>query len=426
MKYIRSKLSRQLFAITLLIFCVVFLCLGFFLPKAMQPFYEKNLYNYLAKPLSYTEEELPSTSIDTEIAYLYRYDYRVVISDNFSKLIPINNVDEFLNNLENGTGKFTYLGKGYYYYKMDYGQVTKVALTDSSYITRMQKELRYILLPILIFTFIIVALILVGFSSILVRKITKLKNKIDHIDDDDFDHTVDDIKMDDEIKSLAVSIEDMRLSLKNQEEMRNQMYQNISHDFKTPLAVIKSYIEAIEDKAISEEEALKVIKEETDLLERKVHSLLYLNKLDYIKNVENLTFEEVDLESLLEKAIAKFKFQRKDVSFILEKDDKTKFIGTIDLWESVIDNLLGNFIRYAKKEIKITIKNHKLIFFNDGDNIDKDLLKVIFNPYRKGIKGEFGLGLSIIQKSLQVMGYTIQIKNHKNGVSFTISKEVRK
>ena len=39
----------------------------------------------------------------------------------------------------------------------------------------------------------------------------------------------------------------MRLSLINQEEYRNQMYQNISHDFKTPLTVIKSYIEAVED-----------------------------------------------------------------------------------------------------------------------------------------------------------------------------------
>ena len=48
------------------------------------------------------------------------------------------------------------------------------------------------------------------------------------------------IKTDDEIKTLDYAIEDMRNSLKHQEELRNQMYQNISHDFKTPLTVIKS------------------------------------------------------------------------------------------------------------------------------------------------------------------------------------------
>ena len=55
----------------------------------------------------------------------------------------------------------------------------------------------------------------------------------------------------------------MRLSLINQEEFRNQMYQNISHDFKTPLTVIKSYVEAVEDDVEDEKTALSVIKQQT-------------------------------------------------------------------------------------------------------------------------------------------------------------------
>ena len=64
-----------------------------------------------------------------------------------------------------------------------------------------------------------------------------------------------------------------------------------------------------------------------------------------------------------------------------------------------------------------------MILYNDGDQIDNDFLEGIFTPYRKGIKGEFGLGLSIVKKTLNIIGYDISIKNEKKGVSFIIFKE---
>ena len=90
------------------------------------------------------------------------------------------------------------------------------------------------------------------------------------------------------------------------------------------------------------------------------------------------------------------------------------------MWEAIIDNLLNNFMRYAKKEIKITIKNKKIILFNDGDKIDENILSSIFTPYEKGLNGMFGLGLSIVKKSLQLLNYDIKVLNVKNGVNFII------
>ena len=58
----------------------------------------------------------------------------------------------------------------------------------------------------------------------------------------------------------------MHVYLKEQEEYKNQMYQNISHDFKTPITVMKSYIEACEDGVQTEEEALKVVSEQLNKL----------------------------------------------------------------------------------------------------------------------------------------------------------------
>ena len=91
------------------------------------------------------------------------------------------------------------------------------------------------------------------------------------------------------------------------------------------------------------------------------------------------------------------------------------------MWEAIIDNLLNNFVRYADKSIKITIKNNKIILYNDGPNIDPNILNDIFTPYKKGVKGQFGLGLSIVQKTLAFLNYDIHIENEKNGVKFIIS-----
>ena len=106
----------------------------------------------------------------------------------------------------------------------------------------------------------------------------------------------------------------------------------------------------------------------------------------------------------------------------LIKDSKYRYYGSYENWETILDNLLSNFMRYAKTKIKITLRQNKLILYNDGEGIDKDFLEVIFTPFRKGIKGEFGLGLSIVKKTLNMMNYDITIRNEKKGVSFIITK----
>ena len=225
------------------------------------------------------------------------------------------------------------------------------------------------------------------------------------------------------MKSLALAIEDMRISLINQEEYRNQMYQNISHDFKTPLTVIKSYIEAVEDGVEDETTALTTIKEQTNKLEQKVHSLLYLNKLDYLKNTKNVTMEEINMTDIINTEVEKFKFHRKDIKFEVNIDKKSTFYGSVENWETILDNILSNFMRYTKTTIKITVRQNKIILYNDGEPIEKDFIEAIFTPFRKGIKGQFGLGLSIVKKTLNLMDYDITIKNEKKGVSFTITRD---
>ena len=426
MKLSNIKLSKQLLIIIGIAFALLFTSLGVILPKVLIPVAEANLYNYLREPLKYMNGEFDKKLDNTEVAYLYVLDrYNMLTSDNLNDIIKIRDPKDLLNKITDVYGKFDYNHRTYYYYTITNDNIIKIAISNDNYINRTKANILGTIFPIVLITFLIIGLILGIWSLIIVLKIEKLKLKIDNIDNLDFDHSIE-MESDDELKSLALAIEDMRVSLINQEKYRNQMYQNISHDFKTPLTVIKSYVEAVEDNVEDERTALQVIKQQTAKLEQKVHSLLYLNKLDYLKDSKIHSLDLVDMVSILNSEVDKFKFHNKDIDFIVDVDKKSKYYGTYEHWETILDNLLGNFMRYAKTTIKITAKQNKLILYNDGDNIDKDLLEGIFTPFRKGIKGEFGLGLSIVKKTLNIMDYDITIKNEKKGVSFIIAKENRK
>ena len=422
MRYMGNRLGKQLVWLVGFAFVLLFISLGVILPKMIIPVAEENIYSYLKEPLKLVNGNLSSKLINTEIAYIYIVDNNVVASENLDEIIKVDSLESLLSMANSNQGKFTYKHKNYYYCTIKSGSITKIAISNDNYINKTKTAILSAIFPIVLVTCLLIGLLLTGWSSLIVKKIEKLKNKIDNIDNPDYDHSVN-FLVDDEIKSLFLAVEDMRLSLINQEEYRNQMYQNISHDFKTPLTVIKSYIEAVDDKVESEDKALQVIREQTIKLEQKVHSLLYLNKLDYLKDSKNVEIVLVDIESIINNEIEKFKFYRKDINFIVDIDKKAKFYGTVENFETIFDNLLGNFMRYATTTIKITVKSNKIILYNDGENIDDKFLEGIFTPFRKGIKGEFGLGLSIVKKALNMMHYDIVIKNEKKGVSFIITKE---
>lgn len=426
MKIIQNNLSKQLLAVVGIAFVLLLISLGALLPRMLIPYAEENIYNHLSEPLKIYDENVDSELLDTEIAYIYVKDNDVTItSPNISDVIKFKNIEDVIKLMDKSHGKFIYNHKTYYYYTLKNNEITKIALANDRYINKTKSEIISSIFPLVLGTFLLIGLMLVFWSSIIVRKIEKLKNKIDNIDNPNYNHKID-FAVDDEIKSLALAIEDMRISLISQEKYRNQMYQNISHDFKTPLTVIKSYIEAVEDGVEDKQDAFPIIKEQTNKLEQKVHSLLYLNKLDYLKDSNTVKNELVNMEKIINQEVEKFKFHRKDVKFEVSIDKKSKYYGSEEKWETILDNILSNFMRYSKTIIRITAKQNKIVLYNDGDNIDEDFIEGMFTPFRKGIKGQFGLGLSIVKKTLNLMGYQIVARNEKKGVSFIITSKKRK
>ena len=404
---------------------IIIISLGIILPNRLIPIYETNVYNYLRQPLSFlqSEDDINTKSINTKVAYIYISSTDTInISDNLNEVIDIENINKLLSKLDftKESGKFKYKRHEYYYVTEIFNNKIRIAITNDNYIEEMKKSILLIILKVIGISFILISAFIIFWSNNLVNRIKKIKNKVDNINNENYSHETD-TKYSDELYTLDRAVGDMHIYLTEQEEYKNQMYQNISHDFKTPITVMKSYIEAEEDGIESHEEVKKVLKEQLNKLEIKVHSLLYLNKLNYLSEKKDILKGTYDVSVAITSAAKKFKTSRPDVEFVLDIDKKsTIFRGSEDMWEAIIDNILNNFMRYAKKKVKITVKNKKICLYNDGENIDDNVLNNIFTPYEKGLKGVFGLGLSIVKKTLHLLNYDITIENVKNGVKFTI------
>lgn len=247
-----------------------------------------------------------------------------------------------------------------------------------------------------------------------VLRIKKLQFEVSKLSDDNYQRSIEKIG-NDEITDLTQTIEEMRIEIMNNEKSKQEMLQNISHDLKTPVAVIKSYAEAILD-GISDSSEASIIMKQTDILNHKVMQLLQLNKLEYLS--DDVAVEAVSIQGVIRDLSQNYKFEK---SISLELDlDETTFVGEYERFYIAFQNIMDNAYRYAKSTVKVTLKNKKLTFYNDGEPIDQAFIKNKFKPYQKGNKGQFGLGMSIVQKTMDQFKLKLTVKNIMNGVEFLI------
>ncbi|MFV0379865.1 MAG: ATP-binding protein [Anaerorhabdus sp.] len=226
----------------------------------------------------------------------------------------------------------------------------------------------------------------------------------------------------DEIGAVADALVDMQEELSKQKRLREEMVQNISHDLKTPIATIKSYGESIKDGIYpyeTLEKSVDVIIEHASRLEKKVYSLITLNKMGYLLEDE---LQEIDVKEIIEKVILSLKVIRPEIEIETHLNDVI-FKGHEEPWRITVENILDNAIRYAKSKIVIVLKDKELTIENDGPLIERERLDKLFNMYEKGTDGQFGLGLSIVKKVCRSYGYYVSAENLNDGVKFSIKDQ---
>ena len=216
MKYIENKLGRQLILILVIIFDIVLITTLFIIPRMLAPIYESSVYTSLKNPTEIISKDLEGRNISNEIAYFYIAENRTYISDNYKKIVnaPVSDV---INSLTDEYGSFEINGKMYYYYTLrdsNSGDL-KVSIANESYLSKIKNNFLATVMALFLLAFLLIIFIVFLWSSMIVRKIEKLKQKVDNIDNDNFNHNIN-FRLDDEIKSLEKSIEDARVSLKMQ------------------------------------------------------------------------------------------------------------------------------------------------------------------------------------------------------------------
>ncbi|VEU83026.1 sensor histidine kinase [Acholeplasma hippikon] len=254
-------------------------------------------------------------------------------------------------------------------------------------------------------------------SSTTVSKLKVLQEKIDDMIKTDYQS---DVRIDaaEEITSLANAIDNMRNQIKENERTKKEMVQNMGHDLKTPIAVIKSYAEAILD-GIEDTDAAQLIIKQADILNKKVLQIMEYNKLGYIKSDQKL--EDVSMREVLTSIVNNYKYiTHAEITLNIDSDWVHPMIKE-NLYVA-ISNIMDNAVRYVQSKIIIQLQNKKLTIYNDGEQIDPEFLPRMFKAYEKGSKGQFGLGLAIVKQTLGMFGLSIRCDNKPNGVEFTIEQ----
>ena len=292
-----------------------------------------------------------------------------------------------------------------------------IIFTDSTYTRNLIKKITTQMMMVFLLLILLASCIIFLWSYRITRRIKNIQNHIINLPKNKYKEEYVDDSLD-EIGELSRSIEEMRVEIGTSEQTKQDMLQNLSHDFKTPIAVIKSYAEALED-GMAGKETIKIIIYQADLLKKKVNRLLQYNSLEYLNHDKE--FEEIDMKELIEEVVQNYKYQT-NLTIETNLDDNILFMGYRENWHTVIDNIVDNAKRYAKTKIKIVLKPNRLRIYNDGEHIDEQFLNSIFKPYEKGSKGEFGLGMSIVKKTVDFFGYNLEVVNEEIGVSFVISK----
>lgn len=296
-----------------------------------------------------------------------------------------------------------------------------ISLVYSDYSKTLINNLKEQVIDIFYVAFLIIGLALFIWVSSLIKPLKLIKNYIDDIKNDKESELH--IQREDEIGVLSSSLIEMKEEIDRQNEIKEEMIHNISHDLKTPIALIQTYAQSIKDDIYpygDKDSSVDVILENTDRLEKKVKSLLYLNRLDYISG--QIGDETCSMKELIEHIVFQLTAMHSQIEILTDLQDSS-FKGKDDYWRICIENIIENAARYVHHEIKIILKDQYLEIFNDGEPIDNSNPESLFQPYEIGHKGQFGLGLSIVYKTVTMYGYKVEAVNRVDGVSFIIQKK---
>jgi len=274
------------------------------------------------------------------------------------------------------------------------------------------KNQTFILFIVAIFISFIGAYIL---SSLFTNPILKITKAAKAISNGNYDIKID-IKNKDEIGELAKTINQMAKNLLITDKLKKDLIANLTHELRTPLSIIKSYAEAINDDILDKNEIKEYsysIIEEAEHLNKLVNEILELSKLQ--SGAVKIHEQIFDLRVLFEEIINELSKIKGNRDIILEHDT-VEIKGDKELLKRAFSNIIINAINHTNNQGKITIKIFKedkiyISIKDDGEGISSEDLPYIFERFYRSDKkkGIGGLGLSIAQEIINMHNGSIKV-----------------
>ena len=221
------------------------------------------------------------------------------------------------------------------------------------------------------------------------------------------------------------------------DEMRKSFISDVSHELKTPIALIQGYSEGLIENVNSDEESRKyyaeVILDEATKMDKLVKQLLELMNLEYgKKDFNNKEFDIIELENeILRKS--QVMIEKENIEIEVYNNEQIKVLADDFYIEQVFTNYITNAIKYSteingKKKIKIKneIKENKVrvTVFNTCETLSDEDISRMWNRFykldesRNRDKGGNGIGLSLVKAIMNNYGNDYGAKNVAGGVEF--------
>ena len=225
------------------------------------------------------------------------------------------------------------------------------------------------------------------------------------------------------------------------EQMRNEFLGNVSHELKTPIALIQGYAEGLKEGVNDDPESREfycdVIMDEASKMNQMVKNLLTLNQLEF--GNDEVEFARFDIAALVRGVIAScdILIQQAGASVDFVSEEKVYVWGDEFKTEQVVRNYLTNAIHHVDNEKRIEVRivssdgKVRVSVFNSGKPIPEEDVPKLWDKFYKVDKahtreyGGNGIGLSIVKAIMESFHQGYGVKNYDNGVEFWFELDVK-
>lgn len=258
------------------------------------------------------------------------------------------------------------------------------------------------------------------------RSVRSLEAATRRVADGELDFSLP-VRGNDEVASLTRSFDRMRASLKEEFARRARFIMGVSHDLRTPLALIQGYVEAVADGKAADAETgrkyLAIVQDKTRALDGMVTDLIEFVRMD--TGEWKLTHRPVALAPFLRPIVQRYAedaaILRREFTHAIEIPDAVEVSMDEALLGRALENLIGNAIRYTGEGGSIALRAALesgapvLTIADTGIGIPTEDLPRIFDVFHRGTNARreqgFGLGLATVKSIVEGHGWTITVSS---------------